>query len=100
MWKNSKIQNDTTQNVTKLKYPKFDRTLILKIWREKKIKLKNWPNCEVKIWPNLKTQNVTKHKNSKSWQNSKTQNVTKLKNSKCDKTQIVTKLKNPNFDKT
>ena len=56
-----KSEFDKTQNVTKLKNTKYDKT--------KKTK------CEEKT---LKTQNMTKLKNS---------NVTKLKYSKCDKTQ-------------
>ena len=66
----------TTQNMTKLKNSKGDKT--------------QKPNLEFK-----KTQ---KHK---MWQNTKTQNVTKFHDSKCDETEteIVTKLLNSKCEK-
>ena len=77
-------QNLITQNVTKLKNSKCDKTQNVK-------KLKMRQNSKTQ---NLTFQNITKLKNSKfdktektqMWQNAKTKNVTKLKNYKCNKT--------------
>ena len=106
MWQNKK-----TQNVTRLKNKKCDKTKKINMWQNSKTlnvtKLKN-SKCDktqkLKIWQNLKTQNVTQLKTSKCdktqklkvWQNSKSYKVTKLKNSICKKI----KKKNSKFYKT
>ena len=81
MWQTSKC--DKTKKMWQFKNSKSDITQKPKCDKPKKSKCDKTPN-ETK----LKNSNVTKLK-LKIWQNSKTQNVTKHKNSKSYKTQKV-----------
>ena len=91
MWQNSKC--DETQNVTKLKNLKYDKTQKLKMRQnsmsQNVTNLKN-PKCDCD-----KTQKVKMWKNSKSLRCDKTQKLKMWQNSKCEKlkTQNVTQLK-------
>ena len=100
MWPNSKKNCDQTINKTK-KTSRESRKAALRVgwlsrcWGDKTQKLKLWKK-------NLKTETVTKLKNSncdkthklKLWQNSKTETETKHKNFKCDKIQKLQLLQN------
>ena len=69
-------ENSQTQNMTKLKKSKCDKT--------QQKKTSNW--TKLRMWQNSKTINLTTQKH-KMWQNTqkKTKNLTKFKSLKCEK---------------
>ena len=97
MWQNSKKNCDKTKKTKNCENGKKLPWELVGCQGVEVIKFFFWQNLKTQIvrGKNLKTQNVTKLKNSncdttqklKLWQNSKTETETKHKNFKCDKIQ-------------